>query len=406
MTQADPADRTAHLAPASASAAREALARDAAGRSERKEDHVRLAAAQWEAPRRTDFDLIEPVHHALSGVTPARVDLSVEMFGRTVPSPFYINGMTGGTEHTGRINRALAIAARETGLAMGCGSVSIALDDPSTADHFRVIRRENPGGIVMANLGVGRSAEDARRAIDLLEADALQVHVNAVQEIVMPEGSPELSDWLRDIEAIVSTAPVPVLVKEVGFGLSRRTLAQLAGIGVQWADVSGKGGTDFLAIENDRRTGGDYAYLTGFGQSAPAVLLESVGPDGANLVSEELTLFASGGVRNPLDVLKALALGARTVGVAGSFLKAVVDGGEERLIALIRSWQEHTRDLAALLGAASAAELLRTDLIIRGELAGGARLRGIDPAAWARRSESPAPAPETRAAAAPTKETR
>lgn len=369
-----------------ADAARDALVRDAAGRSERKEDHVRLAAAQWNAQRTTEFDDLEFVHHALAGVTPARVDLSVEMFGRTVASPFYINGMTGGTESTGRINRALAIAARETGLAMGCGSVSIALDDPSTADHFRVIRRENPDGIVMANLGVGRSAEDARRAVDLLEADALQVHVNAVQEIAMPEGSPELSDWLRDVEAIVESSAVPVLVKEVGFGLSRRTLAQLAGIGVTWADVSGRGGTDFLAIENDRRPGGDFSYLTGFGQSAPAALLESVRPDGWVRRGDGLTLFASGGVRNPLDVLKALALGARSVGVAGSFLKAVVDGGEERLIALIRTWQEHTRDLAALLGAATAAELTTTDLLIRGRLREFCDLRGIDAAAWSSRT--------------------
>lgn len=356
---------------------------DTAGRHDRKEDHVRLAAAQWEggAPA-NEFDDLEFVHHALDSVTVSEVDLAVEMFGRVVPSPFYVNGMTGGTEHTGRINQQLTIAARETGLAMGCGSVSIALEDERAADGFRVIRRENPAGIVMANIGAGRSVDDALRAIDLLQADALQIHVNAVQETVMPEGAPDFSAWMGGLEAIVRASPVPVLVKEVGFGLSRRTLARLADIGVRWADVSGRGGTDFLAIENDRRSGRDYAYLTGFGQSTPAALLDAAGRG-----DDALTVLASGGVRNPLDVIKALALGARAVGVAGSFLHAVVDGGADRLIELIRIWQEQTRELAALLGARSADELTATDLLIRGRLGEYCRLRGINSPSYSHRSD-------------------
>lgn len=359
---------------------------DAAGRRERKEDHVRLATAQWQGGgRTTEFDDLEFVHHALGGVSLPEVDLGVELFGRRVAAPFYINGMTGGTESTGRINQQLAIAARETGTAMGCGSVSIALEDESAADAFRVIRRENPDGLVMANIGVGRSVEDARRAVDLLQADALQVHVNAVQETVMPEGSPDFSSWLRGIEEIVAALEVPVLVKEVGFGLSARTLADLASIGVAWADVSGRGGTDFLAIENDRRPDRDYSYLTGFGQSAPAALLDAAAHQGER---GAITLLASGGVRDPLDVVKAIALGARSVGVAGSFLKAVVDGGPEGLIALIGSWQQHTHELAALLGARTADGLARTDLLVRGRLREFCALRGIDAGAYSRRGET------------------
>ncbi|MFE5775061.1 type 2 isopentenyl-diphosphate Delta-isomerase [Brachybacterium sp. NPDC056505] len=366
---------------------------DAAGRRERKEDHVRLATAQWQGgTRTTEFDDLEFVHHALGGVSLPEVDLGVELFDRTVAAPFYINGMTGGTESTGRINQQLAIAARETGTAMGCGSVSIALEDESAADAFRVIRRENPDGLVMANIGVGRSVEDARRAVDLVGADALQVHVNAVQETVMPEGSPDFSSWLRGIEQIVAALEVPVLVKEVGFGLSARTLADLASIGVAWADVSGRGGTDFLAIENDRRPGRDYSYLTGFGQSAPAALLDARAHQGE---LGGMTLLASGGVRDPLDVVKALALGARAVGVAGSFLKAVVEGGPDGLVELIGSWQRHTRELAALLGARTAADLESTDVLVRGRLREFCTLRGIDASACARRKQavSPRPAP-------------
>ncbi len=370
--------------------------RDAARRHDRKEDHVRLAVVQWSARKHSgggsrgggsahnEFDDLEFIHHALAAVPPAEVDLGVELAGRRLSSPFYINGMTGGTEHTSHINQQLAIAARQTGLAMACGSVSIALDDPSCAESFRVIRRENPDGVVMANIGVGRSPADAVRAVDLLDADLLQVHINAVQETLMPEGSPDFADWLGGIEQIVAAVPVPVLVKEVGFGLSARTLRQLAEIGVRYADVSGRGGTDFLRIENDRRPGADYGYLTGFGQSAPACLLDA----GRLGFEEHPALLASGGVRNPLDVLKCLALGAGSVGVAGSFLSAVVDGGAAALVELITSWQVHTRELAALLGARDVGGLQRTDLLVRRSLAEYCQLRGIDAGAYSRRSEA------------------
>src|SRR5699024_5066458 len=168
------------------------------------------------------------------------------------------------------------------------------------------------------------------------------------------------SGWQRSVAGIVEASPVPVIVKEVGFGLSRETLHTLSGLGVRIADVSGKGGTDFLSIESSRRTDGaviDYSILTGFGQSALACLLDA--PDDAPV------LLASGGVRNPYDVVKALACGARAVGVAGVFLKQVLDGGAEALVPLVHGWQDQTTALLALLGAATPAQLHRTDLVVR-----------------------------------------
>lgn len=198
----------------------------------------------------------------------------------------------------------------------------------------------------------------------------------------MPEGTRDFSDWARSVEQIVAASPVPVIVKEVGFGLSRRTLTTLTDLGVSVADVSGKGGTDFLRIENSRRTADavvDYSILTGFGQSALACLLDAPA-DGP-------VLLASGGVRNPYDVVKALATGAHAVGVAGVFLKAVLDGGADALVPLVRGWLEQTTALLALLGAASPAELVRTDLLVRGNLADYCRLRGIDLIRLSHRSE-------------------
>lgn len=365
-------------------------------RAARKDDHVQLASEQRAStPARRDFDDVEFLHHALGGIDAARIDLSVLIDEWRWPTPFYVNGMTGGTEQTGVINRELAIAARETGMPMACGSVSIALDAPGDATvqrSFAVIREENPDGFVMANLGVGRPAADAVRAVELLGADALQVHLNAVQETVMPEGGRDFSNWERSLEELIAASPVPVVVKEVGFGLSRRTLERIGELGGRVADVSGNGGTDFLRIENARRTDvqGDYSMLSGFGQSALECLLDAP-TDGP-------ALLASGGVRGPFDVVKALAAGAKAVGVAGTFLETVRSGGAEALVPLVHVWLDQTRAILALLGAESPAALASTDMLVRGRLAEYCLLRGIDAQALARRSSTPAhhPNAETR----------
>lgn len=353
-------------------------------RAARKDDHVTLANEQRHLTQaHSDFDDVSFMHHALGGIDADRVSLSVQVDEWNWPTPFYVNGMTGGTALTGELNRELAITARETGLPIACGSVSIALDAPDDATiqrSFTVIRKENPDGFVMANLGVGRPASDAVRAVELLQADALQVHLNSVQETVMPEGSRDFSSWEHSLETLIAASPVPVIVKEVGFGLSRRTLERIRDLGGRIADVSGKGGTDFLRIENARRTEiqGDFSIMSGFGQSAMACLLDAP--------AESPTLLASGGVRNPYDVVKALAAGASAVGVAGTFLETVRIGGAETLIPLVRQWLDQTTDILAMFGASSPAALASTDMLIRGSLAEYCQLRGIDTSALARRS--------------------
>ncbi|UUT34861.1 type 2 isopentenyl-diphosphate Delta-isomerase [Microbacterium elymi] len=290
--------------------------------SRRKDEHVDLADAQQaDRPARNDFDDVRFVHHALAGIDRDRVSLATTFAGITWPVPLYVNGMTGGSQRTAQINRSLAIAARETGVPIASGSMSIALREPDTADSFRVLRTENPDGFVMANLSADATPDDAQRAVDLLGADALELHVNSVQETVMPEGSRDFSAWPAAIAAIVDRVPVPVIVKEVGFGLSRPTLERLADLGVAIADVSGSGGTDFARIENSRRPAADYAFMAGWGQSAVCSLL-----DAAASRRPLPALLASGGVRTPLDVMRALALGARAVGVSGVFLHSVLRG--------------------------------------------------------------------------------
>lgn len=359
----------------------------APSRGARKDDHVELAlkqrenAAAYGQHPHTDFDDISFVHHALAGINHSDVSLRTSIADLPLSMPLYINGMTGGTEKTAALNRELAIAAAETGIPVASGSVSIALDDPATAESFRVLRQENPFGLVFANIGVERSGDDAVRAVELLAADALQVHINAVQETVMPEGSRNFSSWLNSLEQIVSRSPAPVIVKEVGFGLSGKTRTRLQDLGVEIVDVAGRGGTDFLRIENARRSAQDFAYLTGFGLSAVECLLDT--PVGLTQVT-----LASGGVRNPLDVVKCLALGAQAVGVAGTFLAAVHSEGAEGLIKLINSWRDHLTALFALLGCQSVADLQHTDLLVHGRVAEFCAQNRIDTARFTLRSES------------------
>lgn len=350
----------------------------------RKNDHLDLARAQQDAPPPSNgFDDLAFVHHALDGTDIGEISLATDVAGLDWSAPLYITGMTGGTSKAFAVNQALAIAARETGTAMASGSVSIALEDPEARESFTIIRRENPDGFVMANIGAHRGADGARRAVELMAADALQVHVNSVQETVMPEGQRDFSSWERSIEEILGAVDVPVIVKEVGFGLSRRTLDRLRGIGVQIADVAGTGGTDFLRIENDRRDRADYSFLIGWGQSAPCCLLDAP--------QDFPALLASGGVRHPLDVVRSLALGARAAGVAGAFLRVALDGGPDALVAEIGRWRTQIAELMALLGARTPRDLIHHDLLVSGRTAEFARLRGIDVTALARRTEIPSP---------------
>ncbi|MEV0334973.1 type 2 isopentenyl-diphosphate Delta-isomerase [Nocardia sp. NPDC050717] len=348
--------------------------------ADRKDDHVRHAVDQ----RRTDqggndFDCVTFVHHALAGIDSGEVSLAVDVAGKQWDTPLYVNAMTGGSAKTGEINRKLAEAARETGIPIAAGSMSAFFRDPAVADTYRVLRRENPHGFVMANVNATASLEQVLRAIELLEADALQIHLNAVQEVVMPEGDRSFGAWPRQIEHLVAHVPIPVIVKEVGFGLSRQTVAWLRDAGVSVADVGGRGGTNFARIENSRRPAGDFAFLESWGQSTPTCLLDCAGLDGIDIA-------ASGGIRSPLDIARALALGASATGVAGAFLDTVVRADTAALITQIRTWLDQLRQILTVLGARTPADLAGCDLLITGEVASFCALRGIDAAALAHRS--------------------
>ncbi|MFT3944741.1 MAG: type 2 isopentenyl-diphosphate Delta-isomerase [Ancrocorticia sp.] len=405
--------------------------------SNRKDEHVRISE-ELRGIQHNGFDDVRFLHHSFGELACDSVDISTTVTGRAWPVPFYINAMTGGSEMTGKINADLARAAAATGVAMASGSVSVALRDPSLAPTFRVVRENAPEAFLFSNVSPGVTPQQAREAVGLLDANALQVHVNPAQELVMPEGDRDFRGWLDRIEEIVDAVGemgVPVVVKEVGFGLSARSIAEVAARGVRTVDVSGRGGTNFAAIENQRRSGREYGYLAGWGQSTIECLLEALhrdagvaGSDGVGVAgstsaqptqadstgtdsllsghSESATapqaspqaaqlfsgqsveVLASGGVRNPMDVVRALALGARAVGVSGHFLHVLLENGLDALIGELEAWKEQVRSLLTLIGADDLNALRESDLLITGATADFANLRGIDLQALAQRSEN------------------
>lgn len=357
----------------------------------RKDEHMKLADEQYSAYVNSGFDSVRFMPNALPQVALEEVDSSVRVFARVNSrvfesaaasttqataattqataattqaaaanwrSPLYINAMTGGSVRAQKVNAQLARVAAKTGVAMASGSLSAALRDDALASTFSVIRSENPRGFVMANVSAGTSASDAMRAVSMLQANALQVHLNAAQELVMPEGDRDFRNWLKNIEQIVrecEAARVPVIVKETGCGMTARDVLRLCDVGVRAVDVSGRGGTNFVVIENARRARDGYSYLADWGLTTVESLIDIRKCEA--LKSNPVEIFASGGVRTPLDVVRALALGASAVGVAGEFLHTLMHEGEDALTQQIADWQEQIRVIMALLGCKTVADL-------------------------------------------------
>lgn len=350
----------------------------------RKDAHLALADAQYNPRADSGFDSVRFMPNALPQLALDEVDSSVRVFAKEASSadgtfatadgtsastsiltpsflwrsPLYINAMTGGSSNAQKINAQLARVAAKTGVAIASGSLSAALQNNALSATFSVIRSENPHGFVMANVSAGTSASDAMRAVEMLQANAMQVHLNAAQELVMPEGDRDFRNWLKNIEQIVRSCEaqhVPVVVKETGCGMTARDVLRLRNIGVRAVDVSGRGGTNFVAIENARRSRGGYDYLADWGLTTVESLIDIQKYDA--LKADPVEIFASGGVRTPLDVVRALALGASAVGVAGEFLHTLMHEGEDALLQQILDWQEQIRVIMALLGCKSVADL-------------------------------------------------
>jgi len=353
-------------------------------RQRRKLDHVRLAMAQpgmRTGPSGAGWEEVHLIHRSLPELAIHEIDLRTSICGVALAQPVMINAMTGGAHGVTAINRDLAAVARELNLAMAVGSQTAGLREPEVQESYRVVRQVNPHGVILANLGADATPDQARAAVEMVEADLLQLHLNAPQELRMQEGDRDFRGRLERIARIVQEMPVPVVVKECGFGVSRETARQLYDAGVRAIDISGRGGTNFVWIE-DRRAGvvGADPGLEDWGLPAACSLAEV-----AALDLPGLELIASGGIRHGTDAAKALALGARAVAVAGPVLARQQEEGAAGVKSYLERLLADLRTACLLCGARDVSSLQRQPVVLTGRVGDWCRLRGVDLAGLANR---------------------
>lgn len=322
----------------------------------RKTDHIRINLEEdVRSGLTTGLERFRFIHQALPEIDLEAVDLEVELFGRQLQAPLLISSMTGGTEQAGAINRTLAEAAQACGIAMGVGSQRAALEQPELAASFQV-RSLAPDILLLANLGAiqlnyGYGIEHCQQAVEMIAADALILHFNAMQEAVQPEGETRFAGLLQKIERVCRALPVPVVAKEVGWGFSQEDARRLAEAGVAAIDVAGAGGTSWSQVEMHRASNESQRRL------AAAFLDWGIPTSQAILnvrqAAPELRIFASGGLRNGVDIAKCLALGASLGGMAGPYLKAGVAGVD----VTIQTIQEIRREIQVCMFGCGAGDL-------------------------------------------------
>lgn len=354
----------------------------------RKGEHITNALEIGDpAAGSAGWEDVQLLHDALPGYDFDEVDLGIEFLGRQLPLPLLISGMTGGHERALNVNRVLARAAAATGAMIGVGSQRAALEDRALIGSYAVVREEAPGAFVLANIGISQlvaqpespalQLADILRAIEMVRADALAVHLNYLEEVVQPEGQTRARGAAQALRVLCRELPVPVIAKETGSGLSRDVALRLRDLGVRALDVGGRGGTSFAAIEARRAAeAGDMVR----GSTGQAFAHWGI-PTAASVAmcSDVLPTIAVGGVRTGLDAARALSLGAVAAGVGRPLLEQALLGADA-VQDWIAAFAHQLRAAAFLTGVPSARALRSARRFVRGstkhwldELSGEAR---------------------------------
>ena len=355
-------------------------------RGRRKMDHLRLAHELGDGPGETGFDDIHFVHNCLPELGSREISTECSFCGRVFPAPLIINAITGGIEEGARVNRALARAARQLGIPMAVGSQTAALEAEEVCYTFQAAREENPDGFIMANLSAGSSVQKALQAIEMIRADALQLHLNVPQEVMMPPGEGDCSfrGILDNIRRIANSVPVPVMVKETGFGMAREEVLPLLRLGIAALGIDGKGGTNFIRIEGERQQEAAAPFLN-WGLPTAVSLIEAAEAAAAAGEACKAEIIAAGGVRSGMDIAKSLSLGAAAAAVAGPLVKCFYEGGAESILWYLTKLVAELRQIMLMLGANSIQQLQRRPLMILGATGKWLELRGISVEQYARR---------------------
>jgi isopentenyl-diphosphate delta-isomerase len=324
--------------------------------STRKSDHIRINLEEnVQSGLTTGLERYRFIHQALPEVNLEDVDLHLKLFGRQLNAPILISSMTGGTSEAAAINQTLATAAQEAGIAMGLGSQRAAIEQPELASTFQV-RSVAPDILLFANLGAVQlnykyGVDHCQRAVDMIGADALILHLNALQEAVQPEGDTRFAGLLKKIEIVCRSLQVPVIAKEVGWGFSEQAAHQLFAAGVSAIDVAGAGGTSWTQVEMHRAKTESQARLAAAFIEWGIPTAEAI--QNVRRAAPQLVVFASGGIRTGIDIAKCIALGATLGGMASPFLKAAARSVEDT----IQTIEEIRREIQVCMFAAGAKNL-------------------------------------------------
>ncbi len=356
----------------------------------RKDEHIKICLEKKVQAKRvtTGFEGIHFVHHALPEINRKDIKLFTSFLGKKLSAPIIVGAMTGGTEQALKINSSIAEAVEKLGLGMGVGSQRAAIEDHKLEKTFSIARKKAPNAFLIANIGGvqfthGYGLKEVKKIIEMIDADALAIHLNALQEAVQPEGQTDFKGVLAKICEIAGNLDKPVIVKETGAGISAETAKALEDAGVKAIDVSGAGGTSFSAVEYYRSKSQDSIQ-----QDLAEVFWDWGIPTAVSIIeitqTVKLPVIASGGIRNGHDVAKALALDACIASIAQPILEFAIKGSKETETKLTKLIEE-LRTAMFLVGAEKISDLQKTPIVVMGQAAEGPKTRGFNTEKYAKR---------------------
>jgi isopentenyl-diphosphate delta-isomerase len=359
--------------------------------SNRKIEHLELCANRnVEANRdehnfrRTGFEEITLIHNALPGLNKQEIETSVDFLSHRLAFPLLIASMTGGHPDTVKVNEALALAAQEMGIGIGVGSQRAAIEDPSQEDSFRIIRDAAPDAFVYGNLGLPQlkeyGVEGVRQAAGMIDADAMAIHLNVLQEAIQPEGDTDARGGIELIKQVCDELTIPVIAKETGAGISREVAQQLCDAGVSAIDVGGMGGTTWAGVEVYRARQQDDTKSEELGN-----LFWDWGiPTAISVIESNISVpvIATGGIRTGMDMAKSLAIGASVCAAALPFVAPALNRPEE-VKARLSAFLDQLKTAMFLTGSAAIGELMQSRVVITGKTNEYLNERGFDTASFA-----------------------
>ncbi|SHF51800.1 isopentenyl-diphosphate delta-isomerase [Fodinibius roseus] len=335
---------------------------------QRKKDHVDLTTSgQVDYQQTTGFERYRFVHDALPEVDMDDISTRTDLLGRSFSFPLFISSMTGGYTDAGAVNAIIAEFCEEYNLPFGVGSQRILLENPEAVSSFAVVRKRAPGAFIAANIGGAQLAgglphEKVRILIDSIEADAVIVHLNPLQELMQPEGDRAFKGIQEGIAHLAEQCERPLIVKETGAGISGEVARRLLEAGAKVIDVAGAGGTSWAKVENKRKSNRSPQHqFDDWGIPTVDCLLQLTGLG----ETRPFEIIASGGIRSSQDIAKSLCLGADFAATAQPVITAVVEKGTEGLESLYHNWQRQLRMILTLLGCEQIGELKRRHLKLK-----------------------------------------